>query len=124
MFSWGENEVQVDQRKLCSSGLSAHYYSWMLAKGPNEIPACAYCQEPLEDEKIDKLKLLRQRKGTVIPCCESSQSQPIAKKTPLTRPPLVSREAGKIFEPFSKGKSRNKKTPSCCSGKISKGRSS
>ena len=29
-------------------------------------------QEPLEDEKIDKLNNLRQRKGTVIPCCESS----------------------------------------------------
>ena len=60
----GENEVQVDQRKLCSSGLSAHYYSWMLAKGPNEIPACAYCQEPLEYEKIDKLNtLLKTKKG-------------------------------------------------------------
>ena len=45
----------------------------MLEKHPDEPPFCAYCREPLDDDKIDKFNTLKQTKGTVIPCCESPQ---------------------------------------------------
>ena len=45
----------------------------MLEKHPDEPPCCAYCREPLDDDKIDKFNTLKQAKGTVIPCCESSK---------------------------------------------------
>ena len=53
--------------------LKLHYYSYLLKKHPDEPPCCAYCREPLDDDKIDKFNTLKQTKGTVIPCCESPQ---------------------------------------------------
>ena len=45
----------------------------MLHRDLDEPLSCAYCREPLNDDKIDKFNTLKQTKGTVIPCCESQQ---------------------------------------------------
>ena len=65
-----EAKVSVDRRQLCQDPQSSFVYKTL---EPNDPVVCAWCLNPLPEEKLQKIREYEKQYNTVIPCCCSSK---------------------------------------------------